>query len=66
MTNHLKRLSMVEDVAVLLRCQVNRNGTGKPKLDNLKESGSIEEDSDNVILLPQDTRRGHDVRWVGF
>lgn len=51
MTNHLKRLSMVEDVAVLLCCQVNRNGTGKPKLDNLKESGSIEEDSDNVILL---------------
>lgn len=51
MTNHLKRLSMVDDVAVLLCCQVNRNGTGKPKLDNLKESGSIEEDSDNVILL---------------
>lgn len=38
-------------MAVLLCCQVNRNGTGKPKLDNLKESGSIEEDSDNVILL---------------
>lgn len=51
MTNHLKRLSMTEDVAVLLCCQLNRNGTGEPRMDNLKESGSIEEDSDNVILL---------------
>lgn len=51
MTNHLKRLSMIEDVAVMLCCQLNRNGTGEPRLDNLKESGSIEEDSDNVILL---------------
>lgn len=52
MTSELKRLSMVEDTAVMLVCQVNRGAeSGEPTLANLKESGSIEEDSDNVILL---------------
>lgn len=52
MTNHLKRISMTEDVAVWLACQVNRDASQtEPTLANLKESGSIEEDSDNVILL---------------
>lgn len=52
MTNQLKRISMTEDVAVWLACQVNRDASqNEPTLSNLKESGSIEEDSDNVILL---------------
>lgn len=52
MTNNLKRLSMTEDIAVLLVAQVGRSVQGgEPTMDNLKESGSIEEDSDNVILL---------------
>ena len=43
---------MTEDVAVWLACQVNRDASqSEPTLANLKESGSIEEDSDNVILL---------------
>lgn len=52
MTNQLKRISMTEDTAVWLACQVNRDASqNEPTLANLKESGSIEEDSDNVILL---------------
>lgn len=52
MTNSLKRLTMTDDLAVWLACQVNRSAEGgEPTLSNLKESGSIEEDSDNVILL---------------
>ena len=52
MTNQLKRISMTEDVSVWLACQVNRDASqNEPTLSNLKESGSIEEDSDNVILL---------------
>lgn len=52
MTSTLKRLSMTENVAVWLACQVNRDANNdRPTLANLKESGSIEEDSDNVILL---------------
>lgn len=52
MTNQLKRISMTEDAAVWLACQVNRDASqNEPTMSNLKESGSIEEDSDNVILL---------------
>jgi replicative DNA helicase len=52
MTSNLKRIAMQENVAVLLLCQINRNADNtKPTMANLKESGSIEEDSDNVILL---------------
>lgn len=52
MTNELKRISMAEDCAVLLACQVNRSAQEtEPTMANLKESGSIEEDSDNIILL---------------
>lgn len=52
MTSNLKRIAMKEDVAILLLCQINRSAdNAKPTMANLKESGSIEEDSDNVILL---------------
>ena len=52
MTNQLKRIAMSEGVAVLLAAQVNRSAQqSEPTMANLKESGSIEEDSDNVILL---------------
>lgn len=52
MTNELKRMSMSEDTAVILACQINRAAQDtEPNMANLKESGSIEEDSDNVIIL---------------
>lgn len=52
MTNELKRMSMAEDTAVILAAQINRSAQEmEPTMANLKESGSIEEDSDNVILL---------------
>ena len=52
MTSNLKRIAMQYNVAVLLLCQINRAADGiKPTMSNLKESGSIEEDADNVILL---------------
>ena len=55
MTHELQGLAMDMDVAVWLACQVNRNADGSaPTMANLKESGTIEEDSDNVILLHRD------------
>lgn len=52
MTSNLKRIAMQYDVAIALLCQINRNAENiKPTMANLKESGSIEEDSDNVVLL---------------
>ncbi len=52
MTTELKRLAMKEKIAVILLAQINRTGDDtSPTMAQLKESGSIEEDSDNVILL---------------
>jgi|GEM_PF-2405803 len=52
MTATLKMIAMREDVAIILLAQVNRDAqNSEPSMANLKESGSIEEDSDNVILL---------------
>lgn len=52
MTSILKETTMKENVAVLLLCQLNRNAQSSvPTMAELKESGSIEEDSDNIILL---------------
>lgn len=52
----LKRTSMDFDTRVLVAAQLNRlmdnrPGDDRPKLSDLKESGSIEQDSDLVILL---------------
>lgn len=49
-TKELKSMAMEMNIAVLLVAELRR-GEGVPTLNDLKESGSIEEDSDNVILL---------------
>ncbi len=46
----MKQLAKELDVCVLLLSQLNRE-RGEPELDNLKESGAIEEDADTVIML---------------
>lgn len=52
MTSQLKAISLREHIAILLLCQLNRTATeNPPTMAQLKESGSIEEDSDNIILL---------------
>lgn len=52
MTSALKRMAMEEKIAVILLAQINRTAQDTPPtMAQLKESGSIEEDSDNVILL---------------
>ena len=54
MTRNLKRLAKELHVPVILLAQLNRNSTDgnrKPRLDDLRESGDIEQDSDVVILL---------------
>lgn len=60
-TKKLKRLALVEDVAVLLLCQINRDAANnEPTLANLKGSGQIEEDADNVILLHDLSKKNDD------
>jgi len=52
MTHELQAISLDMDVAVWMACQVNRDANNSPPtMANLKESGTIEEDATNVILL---------------
>lgn len=51
----LKLLSLELEVPIIGLCQLNRNATrNEPTLADLRESGAIEQDADNVIFLYQE------------
>ena len=51
-TRTLKLLSLELNIAIVGLCQVNRNASkNEPTLADLRESGSIEQDADNVLFL---------------
>lgn len=62
LTRGLKLMAMEYNIPVIILCQLNRESekqVGKrPQLHNLRESGSIEQDSDGVILLHSDWKSG--------
>lgn len=51
-TRTLKLLSLELDIPIIGLCQLNRNASKtEPTLADLRESGSIEQDADNVLFL---------------
>jgi replicative DNA helicase len=57
----LKVMSRELDCAVVVACQLNRNAANqdrKPTLTDLRESGSIEQDADVVMLLHHEVENG--------
>ena len=54
-SNDLKRLALDADLPVVVGCQLNRMNEGRndkrPTLSDLRDSGSIEQDADVVLLL---------------
>lgn len=54
-TRTLKLLSLELKIPIVGLCQLNRNATRQePLLSDLRESGAIEQDADNVIFLYQE------------
>lgn len=54
-TRTLKLLSLELKIPIIGLCQLNRNATRQePMLSDLRESGAIEQDADNVIFLYQE------------
>ena len=64
-----KMLSVEFDVPVVVAAQINRGATGRPdrrpNLEDLKGAGSIEEESDVVIMLHRDDYYDASVENVG-
>lgn len=62
MTHELQAISLDEHIAVWVACQANRGAEDTPPtLANLKESGTIEEDATNVMLLHRLTEKSDKV-----
>jgi len=54
-SRRLKLLSLELDVPIVALCQLNRNAdSGEPTLADLRESGSLEQDADNILFLYQE------------
>ena len=48
----IKKMALEFDIPIIALSQLNRDATNKrPMLNNLRESGAIEQDADNVIFL---------------
>ena len=48
----LKLMSLELDIPIIALCQLNRNASNsEPNLNDLRESGSVEQDADNVLFL---------------
>ena len=62
-SNELARISKQLNIPVVVLAQVGRAAEGEPpKLSDLKESGSIEDDSDVVLLLHREDRASEDLK----
>ena len=61
-TRTLKLLSLELDIPILGLCQLNRNASkNEPTLADLRESGSIEQDADNVLFLYQENENEENI-----
>ena len=61
-TKKLHHLSQELNIAIIVLCQVNRAGEGKqPTLSELKDSGTIEENSDIVMFIHRERATGNEI-----
>ena len=62
-TTGLKELTRRLKIPIIALAQLNRAGADEPKLENLRDSGSIEQDAEGVIFLHGD-REGSDRKAI--
>lgn len=66
-TKQLKQLTRELKIPIVAACQLGRNAEGAmPNLSDLRGSGSVEEDADNVFLIHRDRESEQVVQDVEF
>jgi replicative DNA helicase len=62
-SNELARIAKQLNIALLVLCQLGRAAEGEvPSINNLRDSGAIEQDADIVMLLHRDKRDSKEAR----
>lgn len=62
MTKRLKQIANKLNIVIVIVCQLTRDSEGKePQLNNLRGSGSIEQDANTVILIHRDRQKNDEI-----
>lgn len=63
----LNNITKDYDCTIFLIAQINRNGSDTPTMQDLKDSGEIEQTADTIILIHDDHKEDNaDVKEIGF
>lgn len=63
----LNNITKDYDCTIFLIAQINRNGSDIPTMQDLKDSGEIEQTADTIILIHDDHKEDNaDVKEIGF
>jgi len=68
-TGGLKQLALIKKISIILIVQMNRDiesRGGKPMLRDLRDSGTIEQDADNVIFITSEKKEGQAISGDDF
>ena len=59
-TRELNNITKDYDCTIFLICQINRNGSEEPTMEDLKDSGEIEQTGDTIILIHDGNKNNND------
>lgn len=63
----LNNITKDYDCTIFLVAQINRNGSDVPTMQDLKDSGELEQTADTIILIHDDNKQNNaDVKEIGF
>ena len=63
----LNNITKDYDCTIFLVAQINRNGSDVPTMQDLKDSGELEQTADTIILIHDDNKENNsDVKEIGF
>lgn len=63
----LNNITKDYDCTIFLIAQINRNGSDVPTMQDLKDSGEIEQTADTIILIHDDNKENNaDIKEIGF